>query len=105
MSTPNITSPSGLPAVSTALDTIVPVSPAMTRSTSMPVSSVNAARASLSDVPFVRERVVGDEGDRRRLRRRLVAAAATGEERRRGDGDEGAGTRRLHVRRSGDDTR
>ena len=51
MSTPNITSPSGLPAVSTALDTIVPVSPADSSSTSMPVSAVNAARASLSGVP------------------------------------------------------
>ena len=47
---PNITSPSGLPAVSTALDTIVPVSPARSTSTAMPVSSVNAASASLSDV-------------------------------------------------------
>ncbi len=48
---PNITSPSGLPAVSTALDTIVPVSPAATSSTPMPVSAVNVARASLSGVP------------------------------------------------------
>ena len=47
---PNITSPSGLPAASTALETIVPVSPARRTSTAMPVSSVNAARASLSDV-------------------------------------------------------
>ena len=47
---PNITSPSGLPAVSTALLTIVPVSPATSTSTAMPVSSVNAARASFSVV-------------------------------------------------------
>ena len=47
---PKITSPSGLPAVRTALETIVPTSPATTRSTPIPVSSVKAARASFSDV-------------------------------------------------------
>ena len=51
LSTPHMTSPSGLPAVNAALAIIVPVSPATTISTSMPVSAVNAANASFAPVP------------------------------------------------------
>ena len=47
---PHITSPSGLPAVSDALASIVPVSPPTRISTSMPVSALNSASASLSEV-------------------------------------------------------
>ncbi len=50
LSMPHITSPSGLPAVSDAFDSIVPVSPATRISTSMPVSALNSASASLSEV-------------------------------------------------------
>ena len=50
LSMPHITSPSGFPAVSDAFDSIVPVSPATRISTSMPVSAVNSASASFSDV-------------------------------------------------------
>jgi hypothetical protein len=47
LSTPNITSPSGLPAVSTALETIVPVSPALSTLTLTPVDAVNSVSSTL----------------------------------------------------------
>ena len=50
LSTPHITSPSGLPAVNLAFVTIVPASPAMTIFTAMPVDLVNSSSASLSVV-------------------------------------------------------
>ena len=102
LSMPNITSPSGLPAVSSALLTIVPASPPTRASTSMPVRAVNPSSASFELVPVGRERVVDDQRhglpvaarSRRRVARVRRARVRRAGVRRRG-------VRRRRVRRCG----
>ncbi len=65
LSTPHITSPSGLPAVSRALVSMVPASPAVTTVTLIPVDAANSSSAVISGESFVGNesyatRVTGD---------------------------------------------